>query len=101
MNSKKLISFTNIYINKMERQQKKLNDKINKLSPKITSDNINNKIKEINDKFNNKQIKYQQANREINTQFKVFKLNKKINTIMKKNKLNKTQAIKKYTNMEK
>jgi hypothetical protein len=43
----------------MEKQQKKLNDKISKITTKITSENTINKIKEINNKFNNKEIKYQ------------------------------------------
>ena len=101
MNLKKIKQFTNIYIDKMEKQQKKINEKINKLSSKISSENINNRIKDINDRFINKDIKYQQANREINKQFNIFKLNKKINNISKKFKLNKQQAIKKYTNDEK
>ena len=85
----------------MNNQQIKFSDKINKISSKITSENINNKIKEINDKFNNKQIKYQAANKAINDQFKLFKLNNKINTISKNFKLNKNQAVKKYIKDEK
>ena len=71
----------------MNKQQKKLNDKINKLSSKITSENIKTKINDILDKFNNKEIKFQQANKLINDQYDQFKLNKKINNIMKIHKL--------------
>lgn len=100
MNSNKKKPLHIIQNKNMEKQTKKLNDKIIKISSKITSENIKNKINEIFEKFNNKEIKYQQANRLINDQNNLFKVNKKINKIMKKFKLNKKQAMKKYINDE-
>lgn len=99
MNSKKIKSL-HIIQNKMDKQKTKLINKISKLSSKITSENINNKINEILDKFNNKEIKYQQANKLINDQYDLNKLNKKIKNIMEKHNLTKKQAMKKYVNDE-